>query len=273
MTAQIHITRCRHDWPENAGWIMNRPLGINEYVFLHFLTPVDLLLNSQIHHLPANSCLFYNIGTPQWFTSSQPIRHNWMHISGNLPPVLEHVGLQLDTIYHPHNSHFITHIAQTVEAEFLAANPMYDEMIDAYLQRFLIQLSRNCYQTEHFIVPADAQQRLSEIRTLVLGELSRNWTVAEIAALSNYSPSYFHSLYKEYFQISPMEDLICARIDAAKNLLSGTSTTISEIAYSLGYSSETHFCRQFRKRTGVTASDFRATSMRIPSRKRKKRSK
>ena len=273
MPSQITVTRCRHNWPEDVGWTMDRPNGLNEYVFLHFLTPVDILINGQIQSVPANSCLFYDIGTPQWFTCRKPMYHNWMHLTGDLPGVLQSLSLKTNTLYHPQNAQFITQLIRDIESEFLTTPPLYDELIRAKLQCLLIQLSRSCLQSDTTDIPSDVYHRLQEMRQQVFTNLNRDWTVAEMSALVGFSPSYFQVLYKKAFKVSPTEDLIRARIDVAKNLLSGTSTPIFEIAYSLGYNCEAHFCRQFKQRTGISASNFRANSTNISSANRQKKKK
>lgn len=252
---------------------MDRPNGLNECVFLHFLTPVNLLLNGEIQSLPANSCLFYDIGTPQWFTCPQPMRHNWMHLSGDIHGVLDALGLKPDTIYHPNNPQFITQLIRDIESEFLTTPPLYRQLIKSKLQCLLIQLSRSCLQSDVTGTPPDIRHRLREMRQQVFSNLERKWTVADMAELVDFSPSYFQVLYKKEFRVSPTEDLIQARIDAAKTLLSGTSTPIFEIAYRLGYSCETHFCRQFKQHTGISASNFRANSTTISNSSRMKKKK
>jgi len=71
------------------------------------------------------------------------------------------------------------------------------------------------------------------------------------------SESHFFALYKKNYGLSPMRDLINARITAAKNLLMFTDKKISEIAEKTGYSNPYHFSRQFKQITGITPIAFR----------------
>ena len=271
MLNDIHVTRCRHDWPEDAGWIMNRPYGISECVFLHFLTPVQLKLHGELLSLPAGSCLFYAAGTPQWFTGEGDMRHNWMHLSGDVEGALRSLDLKTDTVYHPMHNQFITSLVKDIESELLMRQTHYETLSDAKLQCLLIELSRECNNGQ-MELSRETIEHFKDVRSLVYSDLKRNWTVPAMAREANFSPSYFHSMYKEIFKISPAEDLIRARLDAAKNLLEGTSVPISEIADSLGYSSAVHFCRQFKQKTGITPSEYRAQSTVIANKDRKKKS-
>ena len=56
-----------------------------------------------------------------------------------------------------------------------------------------------------------------------------------------------------------MDDLIHARIDTAKNRLCNSDESIHQLAADLGYRNVTHFCRQFKKITGLTPMEFRKT--------------
>jgi AraC-like DNA-binding protein len=80
-----------------------------------------------------------------------------------------------------------------------------------------------------------------------------------MASLAYLSPSRFHALYRAVFGISPMDDLIHARIDTAKNRLSDTEETVQNLSEQLGYRNVTHFCRQFKQLTGMTPVQFRAS--------------
>jgi len=59
--------------------------------------------------------------------------------------------------------------------------------------------------------------------------------------------------------------LILQRIEYVKELLRYNELTLSEIAYQLGYSSVSHLSNQFKKTTGLSATEYR--NLKIPSRK------
>lgn len=53
-----------------------------------------------------------------------------------------------------------------------------------------------------------------------------------------------------------MRDIIYARIERAKNLLSARTYSVSEVAKLAGYTNEYHFIRQFKKVAGVTPGQY-----------------
>lgn len=261
MNEPIHILAARHAWAEHAGFNIARPNGIRDHVFLHFLTPVELLLNGQHLQLPAGSFLFYRSGTPQWFRSEGPLRHNWMHLQGDLDASLHAVGLRPDTIYTVSQNTPITMIVQQMEREVLTKPPMCDVLLNAKYQELLITLARSISTEPIPITAPDMQHRFDDLRAHVFENIQQDWTVAEMAARVSLSPSRFYALYQRYFHISPMEDLILARIDAARYWLANQNFSVQELAGWLGYHSTSHFCRQFKMYTGVSPSRYRAECM------------
>lgn len=69
---------------------------------------------------------------------------------------------------------------------------------------------------------------------------------------------YLSSLFSKIEIITIEHYIILQKIEKAKELLKYGELTLSEIAYSLGYSSVQHLSRQFKKATGMTASQFKS---------------
>ena len=64
------------------------------------------------------------------------------------------------------------------------------------------------------------------------------------------SSNYFGDMFKKETGKSPQEYIQEKVIELAKERISGTADTVSQIAYSLGFQYPQHFCRLFKKRVG-----------------------
>lgn len=260
MENMIHITRARHAWPEKAGFIIDRPKGLPEYTFLHFHNSVEILVDGEVVVTPPGAVIFFAADTPQWFRSPDPLLHDWMHMTGDMDTLLREVGLVPDRLYFPGNSRFITPILRQIELEVLTDQPHRLELAELKLRELLILLRRSCMGQESAERPDSAAvKRLRQVRSAVFSQMEKSWTVAAMASLAYVSPSRFHALYRAVFGISPMDDLIRARIDTAKNRLTDTDESVQVLSEQLGYRNVTHFCRQFKALTGLTPSRFRAS--------------
>ena len=72
------------------------------------------------------------------------------------------------------------------------------------------------------------------------------------------SSNYFGDMFKKETGKSPQEYIQEKVIELAKERISGTADTVSQIAYSLGFQYPQHFCRLFTTRVGYTPSESRA---------------
>lgn len=89
--------------------------------------------------------------------------------------------------------------------------------------------------------------------------LSDDLNLARLAAIVNMSPFHFSRQFKSQTGYSPYEFIINSRIDSAKHLLKQSDLSIREVAYSVGFNSESNFIHTFRQRVGQTPNQFRQT--------------
>lgn len=82
-------------------------------------------------------------------------------------------------------------------------------------------------------------------------------TVNYIAGELNLSPRYLSDLLKQETGKTGIELIHLYLISEAKNLLVGTSYSVSEIAYKLGFENPPYFSRLFKKETGMSPSEFK----------------
>lgn len=74
------------------------------------------------------------------------------------------------------------------------------------------------------------------------------------------SPNYFGDLIKKKTGKSAQEYIQLAVINMAKDLLTTSCKSISEIAYHLGFKYPHHLSRMFKKVAGVSPQEFRSVS-------------
>jgi two-component system response regulator YesN len=72
------------------------------------------------------------------------------------------------------------------------------------------------------------------------------------------NPLYFGQLFKQHFGVYFNDYLHSLRLDEGKRLLVGTDMKVFEIAEHLGYRNNEYFAQKFRKRTGMTPTQYRA---------------
>jgi AraC family transcriptional regulator len=108
----------------------------------------------------------------------------------------------------------------------------------------------------------DRTGRLSEpvLRSVIdyVGDnLSRDLSLAEIAAAANLSPYHFARAFKRSTGLSPHQYVLHRRIERAKDLLKGTDLPVGVVALRVGFASPSHFSQQFKRIVGTPPSAFR----------------
>lgn len=103
--------------------------------------------------------------------------------------------------------------------------------------------------------------RFMDLRKRIYSQPEYEWNVDKMSRMMMLSRAYFQRLYKKNFGVSPMTDVINARITLAKKMLEKEQLSIAEIATACGYDSEVYFMQQFKKETGKTPSQFRKESI------------
>lgn len=87
--------------------------------------------------------------------------------------------------------------------------------------------------------------------------LSRQWTVEQMAEIVGMSTTLFNEKVKSYTGFPPIAYLINIRISEAIKLLKKPEISLTDIALGIGFYSSQHFSTTFKKLTGYTPSEFR----------------
>lgn len=87
--------------------------------------------------------------------------------------------------------------------------------------------------------------------------LQEELTVNALAAFCGLNPSYLSRLFVKETGIHMKQFVLDAKIDTAQNLLKYTELSYLDISVSLGFSSQSAFIYEFKRRTGTTPKKFR----------------
>jgi AraC-like DNA-binding protein len=91
----------------------------------------------------------------------------------------------------------------------------------------------------------------------IYANLGDHLTLEMAAAHEKLNPSYLSRLFAEEMHISVKAYILKAKITTAQNILVFSDFPISEIAVSLGFSSQSAFSAAFRKLNGMTPMQYR----------------
>ncbi|HEK1766277.1 TPA: AraC family transcriptional regulator [Pseudomonas putida] len=92
-----------------------------------------------------------------------------------------------------------------------------------------------------------ADRNLNSAMSAIHAQPAERWSVETLARLANMSRSAFAQRFKDVVGLAPMEYLTRWRMLLASDRLKNTTDSVSSIAFSLGYESESAFSTAFKR--------------------------
>ena len=138
----------------------------------------------------------------------------------------------------------------------------------------LLGLARRCRENAHlqpiltaenpiqFVEAGDGDatagkmQVVAQVQEYIKNHLSEKLTLADVAAVFNFSPNYLSQLFGKYGDSGFVEYITETRIAAAKEMLEQGNLKVYEIAEKLGYESSFYFSKVFKKVTGLSPREY-----------------
>jgi AraC family transcriptional activator of pobA len=158
----------------------------------------------------------------------------------------------------------LTAIAENIEQEYHANIDKFSESVIIAHLELLLTYSERFYQRQ-FITRKIANHEI----LIKLEDLLSNYfnsaalakkglpSVTYVADKLNISPGYLSGLLKSLTGLNTQQHLHNKLIDLAKEKLSTTSLSVSEIAYDLGFEHLQSFSKLFKTKTSLSPLEFR----------------
>jgi len=103
-----------------------------------------------------------------------------------------------------------------------------------------------------------SQDQMRRLVDYVQANFTNSISVSELAELVHMRPSHFARVFKASFGVTPYRFIMRERIETAKDMLTTTKLSASQVAMAFGFASQSHFLKVFRQFTGVTPKQYRA---------------
>lgn len=131
------------------------------------------------------------------------------------------------------------------------------QAIKLELEQLLLSLYRRYAEPmrgEQLDTGSDA---LSEILAYLDGHLGEKLTIGQISRELSRSPSFLKTCFKTHMHCGMMDYFTSLKVERAKTLIRQGGFTITQVANRLGYADVHYFTKVFKRKTGMTPSDYR----------------
>lgn len=137
-------------------------------------------------------------------------------------------------------------------------------MSDYYAHRALANvldvIVAHCYAEKIPGAPPGRDNAILQVKRHIDDHYADAISAEELASMAHCSRGHLFRAFKKSFRISPLAYQQDLRFEAAQRLLRFTSLRCYEIAQRVGYPNVYYFHRQFKKRTGLTPTQYRQAS-------------
>lgn len=126
--------------------------------------------------------------------------------------------------------------------------------IEGLLLEAAVQVGRHSEREPEKLAPV----WLSRARDFIQEESANNITLGEIATAAGVHPVHLARVFHRRFGCTIAEYLRRLRVDAASRAIAQSDAPLAQIAANAGFSDQSHFCRIFKRVTGMTPSKYRS---------------
>ena len=142
--------------------------------------------------------------------------------------------------------------ARLLEYESLSDGPCAPQLLEYLLSCFVRKTDHRAER-----LPKVQLQGIQKAISHIELHFREQVTLAQLAALSGYNPSYFSELFRKVTGQTYKERIRDLRINYAKMLLAN-GLTVSEACFASGFGSLSNFTSSFREKCGMSPRDFRS---------------
>jgi AraC-like DNA-binding protein len=100
-------------------------------------------------------------------------------------------------------------------------------------------------------------RKLCQVRDLMRDCLAEELTLADLSLEADLSAYHFLRAFRDAFGETPHAFLTRVRLERAKELLTVSGRPVTEICFDVGFTSLGSFSTLFRRRVGLSPSEFR----------------
>ena len=167
----------------------------------------------------------------------------------------EELGDDNEFVLSPHDAAFVRDQVRTLARLARRKPTAYEWQIHVIITGLLGRLmqARGLLDRREAEVPRPVALAINR----VMADPFRDWKVSEVACAVGIGRPLLQSMFRKHRRESIHEFLLRMRVDQARQLLCDHRLAIKEVSARLNFSNEFYFSRFFRKRTGLSPSDYR----------------
>lgn len=197
---------------------------------------------------PAGEVHSEKLGTTGMRCLHVEFRSDWIQRHADVSPVL--------TTGSDFRGGKLAWLARRIYREFSEMDDVSPAAIDGLVLEMLVEAFRI---ERHHSATEQRARWLVQTRELILARFLEPLFLSDVATAVGVHPVSLARAFRKHYHCSVGEFIRQARIESACKAILADDLPLSEIALASGFSDQAHFARTFKRVTGLTPGQFRAT--------------
>lgn len=237
------------------GRKIDRPSGRSDYLLFYIAKGREHFFLDNETIADAGSFIFFRPFEKQEHIYLENKTGEFYYVHFNAPPDFDLFGFKSSTIYDSKPSTTICDIFEEIISELQRKQPAYEKFCASKVFSLLSILER---KTKKESSPQGRYfDKISFIIQKMNMEYQIDYNLEDYARMCNMSKFHFLRVFKDITGVSPLEYRNSIRLNHVKEQLRDTNIPISEIAKNAGYTSSSYFSDTFKKKIGISPSQYR----------------
>lgn len=254
------INNVGYNHKHDADFIIERPNGVGDCLLLLLKTESIFTLGGEDRVFPKNTIFIYPVGMAQYYRAMpmSMFENDWIHFLFEDDEEEEFLQRRIPyaTPITLDNVEFYSFCIKMIAEENSGKHLYSKDSIQHYLIIMFNKLSEYLHENETLNNTSQYETILT-IRNKIYSNPEVPRSIDWVAHETSMSRSSFQHLYKKYFGVTFIQDLLNSRISFARMLLVTTDLQIGDISRKCGFLNYEHFARIFKRECGMSAIDYR----------------
>ena len=236
------------------GREINRPQGREDWLLFYVAKGSETFYLPQKVTAQAGSFILFRPHERQHHICTAERTSEFYYVHFNAPADFE-PPFETSVVYAAEPRRAVVMLYEALIEEILQKLPCYEKLCVYKLHELLTVLERSLIHDTHPL--GDYFDKIAFIVQQMNKDYQNPRSLEEYAAECGISKYHFLRVFEQVTGSTPIEYQNRIRIERAKLLLEESNTPISEIAARLGYTSPAYFSDAFKKKTGLSPSQYR----------------
>lgn len=102
----------------------------------------------------------------------------------------------------------------------------------------------------------DRESPISSLLNIIERDFAKGPSLQDLSHNIHLSPSRLCHMFKDLCGLTYSHYLLCRKLEESERLLSKNNSSVTTIAYQMGFSNPSHFCRSFKEHFNITPNSY-----------------